>query len=91
MNPTALRARDTARRKNARRATMTGAVALALGISFGWILGRTGGLSLPDRYAPVHVTTSTGRAHTAYIGEDGKFHSVETGETIAQVVKWSKP
>ena len=91
MNTPAENARKTARRKNARRATMIGAGCLALGMALGWILADRMGLPLPDRYAPVHVTTSTGRAHTAYMGEDGKFHSVETGETIPQVTNWKRP
>ncbi len=91
MNTPAENARKTARRKNARRATMIGAGCLALGMTLGIAYGRQMGLPLPDRYAPVHVTTSTGRAHTAYMGEDGKFRSVETGETITQVTNWSTP
>ena len=91
MNPTAELARKTARLKNARRTTMIGAGCLALGFAFGWILGRRGGLPLPERYLPVHVTTSTGRAKTAYIDENGTFRSVETGEPVYQVTKWTKP
>lgn len=84
-------ATKTDTRKNARRATMIGAGCLAIGMAFGWILARRGGLPLPERFAPVHVTTSTGRAKTAYIDENGTFRSVETGEPIYQVTKWERP
>jgi len=78
-------------RKNARRATMIGAGCLALGFAFGWILARRGGLPLPERFVPVYVITSTGRAKVAYTDENNTFRSVETGETIPQVTKWSRP
>lgn len=91
MNPTAELARKTARRKNARRATMIGAGCLALGFAFGWILADRRGLPLPNRFEPVYVINSNGRAHTATLWEDGKFHSVETGETIPQVTYWTRP
>lgn len=91
MNPTAEIARKTARRKNARRATMIGAGCLALGITLGVLYADKRGLPLPNRFEPVFVINSNGRAHTATLWEDGKFHSVETGETIPQVTKWERP
>lgn len=48
-------------------------------------------MRLPEKMDPVSVINSNGRLHTATLWEDGKFHSVETGETIPQVVKWTKP
>ena len=91
MNPTAEIARKTARRKNARRAMMIGAGCLAIGFAFGWFLAERRGLPLPNRFEPVSVINSNGRLHTATLWEDGKFHSVETGETIPQVTRWSRP
>ena len=90
MNPTAELARKTARLKNARRATMIGAGCLALGMTLGIAYGRQMGLPLPERYQPVHATTVSGRAVTCYLGEDGKFRSVETGEPV-QIRKWTTP
>ena len=90
MNATAERARDIARRKNARRATMIGAVCFALGVAFGWILSRKEGLPLPELYQPVHAVTISGRAKVVYLDENGTFRSVETGEPT-QIKKWSKP
>lgn len=91
MNPTAEIARKTARRKNARRAMMIGAGCLALGFAFGWLLARRGGLPLPERFVPVYVITSTGRAKVAYTDENNTFRSVETGEPVYQVTNWTRP
>ena len=91
MNPTAEMARKTARRKNARRTTLALFAGLALGMTLGIVLADKRGLPLPNRFEPVYVINSNGRAHTATLWEDGKFHSVETGETLPQIVKWSRP
>ena len=91
MNPTAELARKTARRKNARRTTLALFGGLALGMTLGVLYADKRGLPLPERFAPVHVTTSTGRAKTAYIDENGTFRSVETGEPIYQVTNWTRP
>lgn len=78
-------------RKNARRATMIGAGCLALGFAFGWFLADQRGLPLPERFVPVYVITSTGRAKVAYTDENNTFRSVETGEPVYQVTNWTRP
>ena len=70
---------------------MIGAIAFSIGMGIGWLTGQSSCLPLPNPYEPVHVVGSTGHAHTAYMGEDGKFRSVETGELVPQVIKWSRP
>lgn len=90
----ALKASEVAKgdtRKNARSRAMVGAGCLALGIGIGLAIADKRGLPLPNRFEPVSVINSNGRLHTATLWEDGKFHSVETGETIPQVTYWSRP
>lgn len=48
-------------------------------------------MRLPERFEPVSVINSNGRLHAATLWEDGKFHSVETGETLPQIIEWTKP
>ena len=91
MNPTAEIARKTARLKNARRTTLALFGGIALGAAIGWTVARQMGLPLPERFLPVYVTTSTGRAKVAYVDENGTFRSVETGEPIYQVNQWTRP
>jgi len=45
-------------------------------------------MRLPERFEPVSVINSNGRLHAATLWEDGKFHSVETGETLPQIIEW---